>query len=74
MREARTARLLEILRAASRRPRDVTYTPEAPPAGAAFGGCLMRFIVLVMFMLIVFSFMLSMVGGSLIQMFGGYYY
>ncbi len=74
VREARTARLLEILRAASRRPRDVTYIPEAPPAGAAFGGCLMRFIVLVMFMLIVFSFMLSMVGGSLIQMFGGYYY
>jgi hypothetical protein len=77
VRAARTARMLEILRAASRagrRPRDVTYVPEAPPAGAAFGGCLMRFIVLVMFMLIVFSFLLSMVGGSLIQMFGGYYY
>ena len=73
VRAARTARLLEILRAASRRPRDVTYIPEAPPAGAAFGGCLMRFIVLAMFMLIVFSFLLSMVGGSLIQMFGGYY-
>jgi hypothetical protein len=74
---ARAARMLEILRAASRagrRPRDVTYVPEAPPAGAAFGGCLMRFVVLVIFMLIVFSFMLSMVGGSLIQMFGGYYY
>jgi hypothetical protein len=52
----------------------VTYVPEAPPVGAAFGGCLMRFIVLVMFMLIVLSFMLSMVGGSLVQMFGGYYY
>ena len=74
---ARAARMLEIIRAASRagrRPRDVTYVPEAPPAGAAFGGCLMRFVVLVIFMLIVFSFMLSMVGGSLIQMFGGYYY
>ena len=74
---ARAARMLEILRAASRagrRPRDVTYLPEAPPVGAAFGGCLMRFVILVIFMLIVFSFMLSMVGGSLIQMFGGYYY
>ena len=54
----------------------MTYTPEAPspPVGAAFGSCLIRFVVLVMFMLIIFSFMLSLVGGSLIQMFGGYYY
>ena len=69
--------MLEILRAASRagrRPRDVTYVPDAPPVRAAFGGCLMRFVILVIFMLIVFSFMLSMVGGSLIQMFGGGYY
>ncbi len=77
VRAARAARMMEILRAAARagrRPRDVTYIPTARPVRPAFGGCVMRFVILIMFMLIVFSFMLSMVGGTLIQMFGGYYY
>ena len=67
--------MLEILRAASRAgrmSRGATYTPpEAPPVVAALGGCLMRFVILAMFLLISFFVMLSLVGGSL---FGGYYY
>ncbi|MBO1909168.1 hypothetical protein KHP60_19870 [Microvirga sp. 3-52] len=77
MRDFRTARMLEILRAAARTGRKsggVAYTPsEAPAAGAALGGCLMRFVILAMFLLLVFFLMLSLVGGSLLQMFGGYY-
>jgi len=71
VRDIRTARMLEILRAASRAgrmSRGATYTaPEAPPVGAALGGCLMRFVILAMFLLI----MLSLVGGAL---FGPYYF
>jgi len=78
VRDIRTARMLEILRAASRAgrmSRGATYgTPEAPPVGAALGGCLMRFVLLAMFLLIIFFLMLSLVGGSLFQMFGGYYF
>ncbi|WP_227386001.1 hypothetical protein [Microvirga rosea] len=74
-RDIRAARMLEILRAASRAgrmPRGATYTtPEAPPVGAALGGCLMRFVIVAMFPLISFFLMLSLVGGSL---FGGYYF
>ena len=75
VRDIRTARTLEILRAASRAgrmSRGATYTtPEAPPVGASLGGCLMRFVILAMFLLISFFLMLSLVGGSL---FGGYYF
>ena len=75
VRDIRTARMLEILRAASRAgrmSRGATYTaPEAPPVGAALSGCLMRFVILAMFLLISFFLMLSLVGGSL---FGGYYF
>ena len=78
MRDIRAARMLEILRAASRAgrmSRGVTYTaPEAPPVGAALGGCVMRFVIVVMFLLILVSLMLALVGGSLLQMFGGYYF
>jgi len=78
VRDVRTARMLEILRAASRAgrmSRGATYTtPEAPPVGAALGGCLIRFVLLAMFLLIIFSLMLSLVGGSLFQMVGGYYF
>jgi hypothetical protein len=73
--DIRTARILEILRAASRAgrmSRGATYTTsEIPPVGAALGGCLMRFVILAMFLLISFFLMLSLVGGS---MFGGYYF
>jgi hypothetical protein len=68
--------MLEMLRAASRagrKSRGVTYTTEAPPAGAAPGGCLMRFVIFVIFLFIVLWLLLSLVGGSLLQMFGGYY-
>ena len=68
--ELRTARMLEILKAASRvgRPRgrdDVT--PLALSAGAALGGCAMRLILLVLFLLIVFSLLLSIIGGTLLE-------
>jgi len=33
----------------------------------------MRFVIVVMFLLILVSLMLALVGGSLLQMFGGYY-
>ena len=71
VRDIRAARMLEILRAASRSgrlSRGATYTtPEAPLVGAVLGGCLMRFVILAMFLLI----MLSLVGGAL---FGPYYF
>lgn len=77
VRDIGTARMLELLRAASRAgrmSRGPPYTaPEVPPVGAALGGCLMRFVILAMFLLIIFVLMLSLVGGSLFQMFGGYY-
>ena len=60
------------LRVPARMSRGATYTtPEAPPVGASLGGCLMRFVILAMFLLISFFLMLSLVGGSL---FGGYYF
>ena len=69
--DIRTARMLEILRAASRVgriSRGATYTtPEAPPVGVALGGCLMRFVILAIFLVI----MLSLVGGAL---FGPYHF
>ena len=75
VRDYRTARMLEILRAASRAgrmSRGATYTtPEAPPVGAALGGCLMRFVILAIFLFIMLSLMLSLIGGSL---FGPYYF
>jgi hypothetical protein len=77
VRDIRTAIILEILRAASRvgrMSRGAPYTTsEVPPVGAALGGCLMRFVILAMFLLIIFFLMLSLAGGSLFQMFGGYY-
>jgi hypothetical protein len=78
VRDTRTGKMLEILRAASRvRPmsRGAAYTaPEAPPAGAALGGCLMRFVILAMFLLVIFFLMIALLGGSLLQILGGYYF
>lgn len=78
VRDTRTGKMLEILRAASRaRPisRGATYAaPGAAPVGAALGGCLMRFVMLAMFLLIIFFLMIALLGGSLLQMFGGYYF
>jgi hypothetical protein len=71
--------MLEILRAASRATRmgrsPTSYTTaERPPVGASLGGCLMRFVILAMFLLIIVPLMLSLLGGSLFQMFGSYYF
>jgi hypothetical protein len=69
VRDFRTARMLEILRAASRAgrmSRGATYTTaETPPVGAALGGCLMRFVILAIFLFITFALMVSLIGGSL---------
>ncbi|GEO17989.1 hypothetical protein [Microvirga aerophila] len=77
-REIRTARMLEILRAASRAgrmSRGGTYTTsEAPPVGAALGGCLTRFVIIVIFLLVMLGLMLSLIGASLFQMFEPYYF
>ena len=77
-RDVRTARMLEILRAASRTgrfPGGRTYDPgEVRPVGSVLGGCLARFVVMVIFLLIAFALMLSLVGGSLFQMLEPYSY
>lgn len=78
LRGLRTARMLEIFRAASRTSRmspRATYTaPATPPVGAALGGCLMRFVILAMFLVFMFVLMLSFVGGSLFELFSAYYF
>ena len=78
VRDVRAERMLEILRAASRATRigrRPTYTtPERTPVGASLGGCLMRFVILAMFLLIIIPLMLTLLGGSLFQMFGSYYF
>jgi hypothetical protein len=70
--------MLEILRAASRAgrlPGGRTYDArEAPPVGSVLSGCLARFVILVIFLLIAFSLMLSLVGGSLFEMLEPYSY
>jgi hypothetical protein len=46
--------------------RGATYTTaETPPVGAALGGCLMRFVILAIFLFITFALMVSLIGGSL---------
>jgi hypothetical protein len=77
LRDVRTERMLELLRAASRAgrmSRGGTYTTGGPPVGAALGGCLMRFVIFAIFLLVVFFLTLSLLGGSLFQMFGVYYF
>jgi hypothetical protein len=70
--------MLEMLRAASRAGRfpgrGSDEARETLPAGTMLGGCLARFVVLVIFLLIAFTLMLSLVGGSLFQMFEPYSY
>lgn len=74
--DGRTARMLELLRAAaraSRASRSTAHLPEPPPVGAALGGCLMRLVTLAIFLLIIFTLFLFLLGGSLLQMFEPYY-
>jgi|GEM_PF-1109833 len=76
--DIRTARMLEMLRALSRAgriSRRSTYpVPEAPPASAAAGGGLMRFMLLVMFLFIILPLIFSLIGGSLLGVLDGYYF
>lgn len=72
------SRLPEVLaRAAARArraPPAATHVPgELPAAGPAFGGCLARALLLVMFLLITFVAMTVLFGGPLLQVFLGYY-
>jgi hypothetical protein len=76
-RSPRAARMLELLRAAARASRASTretYIPEAPPVGAALGGCLLRFMVFAFLLLIIATMMLFLLGDSLLQIFGFYYF
>lgn len=76
--DIRTAKMLEMLRALSRAGRITrrsTYpVPEAPPARAAAAGCLMRFMLLVMFLFIILPLIFSLIGGSLLGVLEGYYF
>ncbi len=76
--DIRTAKMLEMLRALSRAGRITrrpTYTvPEAPSERAAAGGCLMRFMLLVMFLFIILPLIFSLIGGSLLGVLDGYYF
>jgi hypothetical protein len=75
VRDSRIAGTPEILGAASRTGRmsqGVTlHHIGGPQAGAALGGCLFHFAILMMFLMI-FSLMLSLVGGSLFRAFRSY--
>jgi hypothetical protein len=74
-RDAVLARLPELLRDAyrSRRTHEVPRRiPEGIPMGMAFGGCLARLVLLAVLAFITFFVLSSMVGGILLQMFGGY--
>ncbi len=70
--------MLEMLKAASRAGRMVRgapySAPEATPVGAALSGCLMRFAIFAMFLLISFFLMVALVGGSVFQLFSAYYF
>lgn len=77
-RDIRTAKMLEMLEALSRAGRITRGTtfpvPEAPPTRAAAGGCLMRFLLLVMFLFIILPLIFSLIGGSLLGVLDGYYF
>ena len=71
------ARLRELVEAASRVRRPPWGSPpvsEYPRMGLSLGGCLARALVLAIFLFIAFAAMLVMIGGSLFEMFGAYYY
>jgi hypothetical protein len=76
--DIRTAKMVEILRSLSRSARvsrRPTYRdPEAPTVRVAAGGCLLRFVLLMLFLFIMLPLMLSLIGGSLLGMLGDYYY
>ena len=68
--ELRRARMLEILRTASRVGRGAAgRTRDAAPVVVPLGGCLMRFVLLVVLLFIVFMLLLPLVGVSLMQTF-----
>ena len=77
-RDIRAAKMREILEAvarAGRRPRGEPYTSsDAPSVRVAPGGCLIRFLLLMMFLFMILPLMLSLVGGSLLQILECYYF
>ena len=63
----------DMLRAAARaRPVPTEAAPdfEAAPAGRGLGGCLLRLVLIVVFMFVALISSLLMLGGSLFQLFG----
>ena len=77
-RDALTTRLPELLRRAASRvrrtPGGATHVAESTAAGLALGGCLIRALFLAVFLLFAFVTMSVLVGGSLLQIFGVYYW
>jgi len=71
------ARLREMIEAAARARRTpwghAPVPEESPRIVLGLGGCLIRALFLAFFLLFAFLIMSLMVGGSLLQMFGGYY-
>ena len=70
------ARLREMIEAAARARRTPwghAPMPESPRIVLGLGGCLIRGLLLAMFLLVAFLMMSLMVGGALLQMFGAYY-
>lgn len=64
----------ELVRAASRARRGgIVPGAETPPIGSALGGCLMRAIVVALFLLTALATLAFLVGGSLLQGMVGYY-
>lgn len=77
-RDALTTRLPELLRRTASRvrrtPGGATHVAESTAAGLALGGCLIRALFLAVFLLFAFVTMSVLVGGSLLQIFGVYYW
>ena len=55
-------------------PGRAMHVPESTAAGLALGGCLIRALFLAVFLLFAFVTMSVLVGGSLLQIFGVYYW
>jgi hypothetical protein len=77
LRDVRAAKMREILEAvarAGRRPREGCTTSDGPSVRVAPAGCLIRFLLLVLFLFMILPLMLSLIGGSLLQILESYYF
>jgi hypothetical protein len=74
VRAARMRELLEAVARAGRRPRRPDTTSEGPIVRFAPGGCLVRFLLLVLFLFMLLPLLLLLIGGSLLQILDSYYF